>query len=94
MDYKSVYFIYEETLNSRAIRKELSVYEIVENKIISEILKEAIDMLPEIQKRRIIKYFFMDKTYEQIASEEKCTKIAVKYSIDRALEKIAQNFKF
>ena len=51
-------------------------------------------MLPEIQKRRIIKYFFMDKTYEQIASEEKCTKIAVKYSIDRALEKIAQNFKF
>ena len=86
--------IYEETLNSRAIRKELSVYEIVENKIIAEILKEAIDMLPEIQKRRIIKYFFMDKTYEQIASEEKCTKIAVKYSIDRALEKIAQNFKF
>ena len=37
--------------------------------------------------------FFENKTYEEIASEENCSKVAVKYSIDIALEKISKKIK-
>ena len=56
-------------------------------------LKNAINVLPETQKRRLIKYFFDNKTYEQIAEEEQCTKMAIKFSIDIALEKISKKLK-
>ena len=56
------------------------------------ILKGIIDELPDIQKRRLVKYFFGNKTLEQIAKEESCTKRAVKFSIDIALKKISINF--
>lgn len=32
-------------------------------------------------------------TMEQIATEEKCSKVAVKYSIDIAIQKISEKFK-
>lgn len=35
----------------------------------------------------------INKTYEEIASEENCSKVAVKYSIDIALEKISKKIK-
>lgn len=85
--------LYEETLNKRAIYKQVSVEEQVEMSIVNEQLKNAISSLPLIQKRRIQKYFFGDKTLEQIAQEENCTKRAVKFSIDIALEKILENLK-
>lgn len=85
--------VYEETLNTKAVDKPLGVDEIVENKILSEDLKNAINSLPEIQKRRIQKYFFEDKTYEEIALEENCTKMAIKFSIDSGLEKISKKLK-
>ena len=85
--------LYEETLNKRAIHKQVSVEEQVEMSILNEQLKNAISSLPLIQKRRIQKYFFEDKTLEQIAKEENCTKRAVKFSIDIALEKILENLK-
>ena len=56
-------------------------------------LKKYINELSDIQRRRLKKYYFEDKTFEQIAQEEGCTKRAVKFSIDIALEKISQNFK-
>ena len=83
----------EETLNKRALHKNISVEEEVEKLILNEQLKKAINSLPDIQKNRIKKYFFEDKTFEQIANEEKCTKRAVKFSIDIALEKISKILK-
>lgn len=85
--------VYEETLNTKAVDKPMGVDEIVENKIMSEDLKNAINSLPETQKRRIKKYFFEDKTYEEIALEENCTKMAIKFSIDSGLEKISKKLK-
>lgn len=32
-------------------------------------------------------------TLEEIAREEKCSKVAIKYSIDIAIEKISKKFK-
>lgn len=62
-------------------------------KVIGEKIRNAIQELPEIQKRRIIKYYFQDKTFEQIAKEEKCTKRAVKFSVDIALKELYNKLK-
>ena len=59
----------------------------------AEELKEIINSLPEIQKRRLKKYYFEDKTLELIAKEENCSKVAVKYTIDIALQKISEKIK-
>ena len=50
--------VYEETLNKRILHKPISVEEQVEMFIVNERVKNAVSLLPEIQKRRIKKYFF------------------------------------
>ena len=85
--------VYEETLFHKSINASISVEDEVENKLLSEDLKSAINDLNDVQKRRIQKYFFENKTYEEIANEENCSKVAVKYSIDIALEKISKKIK-
>ena len=84
----------EETLEHRMINKPITLEDEVEEKILIEDIKEIIDSLPDIQKRRLKKYYFEDKTFEEIAKEENCSKVAVKYSIDIALEKISKKLKF
>lgn len=74
--------------NHRKLIEDEVIENIAFNRIMAEIKK-----LPKIQKRRFIKYYFYDMTYKQIAMEEKCTKMAVKFSIDKALEKIVRKFK-
>lgn len=83
----------DETLYKRATNYQESVEDIVENNILLEKLRNILNTLPAIQKRRLIKYYFEDKTYEQIAKEENCTKSAVKFSIDIAIDKISKNLK-
>lgn len=85
--------VYEETLFHKSIDVSISVEEQVENKILHEELKDAINELNDVQRRRIKKYFFENKTYEEIAIEENCSKVAIKYSIDIALEKISKKIK-
>lgn len=85
--------VYEETLEHRMIEKPITIEEEVEEKILIEDIRNVINSLPDIQKRRLKKYYFEDRTLEEIAAEENCTKVAVKYSIDIALEKISQKFK-
>lgn len=83
----------DEFIYKRAINKHDSL----ENQVISDImyddLKEEINKLPLIQKRRLKKYFFEDMTLREIASLENCSIRAVKYSIDIALEKLKEKFK-
>ena len=86
--------IYEETLFHKSINTSVSVEDEVESKLLNQDLKNAISDLNDVQKRRIQKYFFENKTYEEIANEENCSKVAVKYSIDIALEKISKKIKF
>ena len=85
--------VYEETLLKRAITKEISVEELVEHKILYDFLYTVISKLPPIQKRRVIKYYFYDQTFNEIAKEEHCTKRAVKFSVDIAKEKILNEMK-
>ncbi len=85
--------VYEETLYQRSAIDSISVEDEVSTKIINEELKKAINSLDEIQKRRIIKYYFYDKTYEEIAKEEGISTKNVWKSINIALDKIKKNLK-
>ncbi len=84
--------VYENNLVSRAVNKPESLEMIVERKINYELLYKNINKLPEIQKRRLKKYYFLGKTFEEIALEENCTKRAIKFSVDLALKKLRKNF--
>ena len=85
--------IYEESLYHRAINDSISIEDEIVEKIMVEELKDIINSLPEIQKRRLKKYYFEDMTLDQIAKEENCTKRAVKFTIDIAIEKISKKIK-
>ena len=80
--------------NDEIISKATSIEDEILNNLIVDDIRKVISSLPTIQKKRIYKYFFQNKTLEQIAEEEKCTKRAVKFSIDIALKKISKEFKF
>lgn len=89
--------VYENNLNERAMDKPLGVDKIVENNIRDEEIRKAISTLSDIQKRRIIKYYFEEKTEYEIAKEENATQQSVHIGLERAKEKlkeILKNFKF
>ena len=78
----------EETLCRRVVHKPKPVDDAVNDNIRMERLNRAIMELPEIQKRRFMLHFDLGLTYEQIGAMEGCTKMPIKRSIDRAIEKI------
>lgn len=89
--------IYENNLNQRAFTKQKSVEDIVEENIINENIRHAISDLSDIQKRRIIKYYFDGKNEYEIAKEEGTTHQSVHTSLERAkdkLKEILKNYKF
>ena len=85
--------VYEETLFHKSINASISVEDEVESKLLSDDLKKAIKLLNDIQKRRLIKYYFEDKSLEEIALEEGTSHQAISKSIHRAIEEIQKNLK-
>ena len=83
----------EASLYDRAVYRPATVEESALQSMEYAQLHRAISALPEIQKRRLILYYFQGLTYEQIAGMEGCTKRAVKFSVDIAVEKLKKFFK-
>ena len=83
----------EASLYDRAVHRPATVEESAFQSMEYTQLHRAISELPEIQKRRLILYYFQGMTYEQIAGMEGCTKRAVKFSVDIAVEKLKKFFK-
>lgn len=83
----------EQSLNRRARLKVETVEETVLCRMEQEQLHRAILSLPEIQRRRLTLYYFQGLTYEKIAEMEGCTKRAIKFSVDIAVEKLKKFFK-
>ena len=81
----------EETLNKRAWDKPASIEESVCAKIANDELHNAIAKLPEVQKRRLILYYFAELTFEQIADAEGCSHPAIIKSVNAALKNL-KNF--
>lgn len=85
--------IFDNNLYGRSMKKPLSVEEQAMNNILIEKILNELTHLSNIQKRRFIKYYIYDFTLEEIAKSENCTKMAVKFSIDRVLEKIKKKLQ-
>ncbi|MCL1976310.1 MAG: sigma-70 region 4 domain-containing protein [Firmicutes bacterium] len=83
----------DETLYSKAIDHPKSIEDTVFDDMRDEQLRLAIQCLPEIQRRRFILYHEFDLTYEQISEMEGCTKVAVKYAIDKAKTAITKKLE-
>lgn len=83
----------EHTLHKKKDASEWSLEEYFENVQITENLHMAISKLPEVQKHRLNKYYFEEKTFDKIALEEGCTYQCVQRSVYRAVEKIKNILK-
>lgn len=66
--------------------------EILQNMLYNE-LKIEISKLPEIQRRRLVLYFFNDLTLQEIAIIDNCSPQAVKKSLDSSIEKLSILFQ-
>lgn len=78
----------EEPLGHRIADPSEPVEDHVYRRIMYQELHKAISQLPEIQRRRVLLYYFGGYTYEQIAEMEGCRHPAVIKSIAAAKEKI------
>ena len=85
--------IYDYTLYKRTFNPSKSVDSIVEDNIVIERLRDALEQLSEVQKRRLIKYFFENKNEYQIAKEEGVSQQSIHIGIDRALTKLKEILK-
>ena len=83
----------EQTLNQRAFQKSEGIEESVVDMLEMEQLHKAIVNLPEVQRRRIVQYYFEGLTYQQIAREEHCSFQAVAKSISAAEKRIKKFLK-
>lgn len=82
----------EGTLSQRALIQPEAMEDGVYRKIMYDQLHTAIGQLSDVQRRRVLLYYFGGYTYERIAEMEGCTKMAVKFSIDIAVKKLRENF--
>ena len=80
--------IWDSSLYERIFQKEENVENTVLNKLEAERLHSAIQQLSEIQRRRLMKYYFEDKKYEQIAQEEGCSFQMVAKSVKAAIRNL------
>ncbi len=78
----------ENSIHQRAAIENKLVEDVIEEKILNEELKNAINELSDIQKQRVIKYYFEGKNVYQIAEEENTTHQAISKSLNQAIKKI------
>lgn len=78
----------EESLSKRAIVQQVPLDELIFERLQHKKLHKAISRLPDLQRRRLVLYYFGGYTYEQIARMEGCSKVAVKYTIDKAIDSL------
>ena len=83
----------ENTLYQKSVSSEQPLEEYFDKAQDAENLHMAISKLPDVQKRRLKKYYFEDKTFEEISHEEGCTYQCVQRSVYRAVEKIKNILK-
>ena len=83
----------EASLYDRAAMLPESVEETVFRNLRYEALYEAMEQLPETQRRRLVLYYFAGFTYAQIADKEGCKYQTVQESIYAALKKLKKLLK-
>lgn len=85
--------IYENKLPFRVMDKPISLEDEFASKQINRELKNAINSLSDLQKRRIQMYYFENKTLKEIAEIEGCAIMSVKDSLDLAINNLEKKLK-
>lgn len=85
--------MYENNIYIRSINKPESLEDYIIRKSTYEDLINAINSLPEIQRRRIKKYYFDNKNEYVIAREENASQQAVNKSLRQAIQKLKEILK-
>ena len=83
----------EITLNKLAICKDISIEEKMIIKSRNEELHKAIELLPEVQKRRIKMYFFEEMKQREIAQKEGVSLRKTQDSISKGIKKLKKILK-
>ncbi len=78
----------EETLNRRAFLQRKSTEETVLDDLEREELHSAILKLPEIQRRRLILYYYSGLSDQQIAMVEGCSQSAISQTLSVAIKNL------
>ncbi len=87
------YELDENSLYNLSLNKQESVEDNLINQELNQELHKAIDELSEIQKQRVIKYYFKNMKLEEIAEEENTSFQAISKSINLALLKLKELLK-
>lgn len=82
----------EATINRRMLTPQEAPDEIVMRQLESGELHSAILKLPEIQRRRLILYYYGGLTHEQIAKIEGCARAVITKSIAKAINNLKNFF--
>lgn len=85
--------MHENNIYTRSINKPESLEDYIIRKSTYEDLINAINLLPEIQRRRIKKYYFDNKNEYVIAREENASQQAINKSLRQAIQKLKQILK-
>lgn len=85
--------IYDFSLEKKLKNRSITLEEEVIKKMSFYELRRAIELLPKIQKRRIKKYYFDNKSEQEIAREEKTTQQSVHIILNRALQNLKKILK-
>lgn len=83
----------ENNIHQKTAISDTSLEDIVEEKILNEDIRNAINELSDIQKKRVIKYYFEGKNEYEIAIEEGTTQQAVNKSLKAAKDKLKDILK-
>lgn len=86
----------DDLLAGRTTAGQELLEDLIARQSVYALLHRAIQKLPQTQRRRVVLHFFNGYTYEQIAKQEHCTKVAIKLSINAAissLKKYLKNFQ-
>lgn len=83
----------EISLNTKNVLYIKGLEEQVIDNIFYTELKKYISELSDAQRKRIIDYYFYNKTLKKIALDDGCSITAVKHSIDRALYLLSKRIK-
>lgn len=79
---------YESILYKNLLNKEDDIETIVIELLEKEKLYKAINLLPKIQKKRILQYYFKNLSKKEIAKSENCSIRAIQFSIDIAIKNL------
>ena len=83
----------DDGLEHEAVFVALSPHELYERKVSMQDLHAAISSLPEKQAKRVYAHFILGMSQTEIAKAEGVSKMAVSYSIERALKSMEKFLK-